>query len=56
MVDAEAAEEDCEQDADDLVFAGALVFGKEPGSLMIVHVGGVDGIDWIHGGVPRESM
>jgi len=56
VMDAEAAEEDRQEDADDLVFAGALVFGEEPGSLMIVHVGGVVGIDWIHGVVPRESV
>jgi len=56
VMDAETAEEDCKQDADELVFAGALVFGEEPGSLMIVHVGGVVGIDWIHGVVPRDSM
>jgi hypothetical protein len=52
VMDAEAAEEDGEEDADDFVLAGAFVFGVEPGSLLVVHVGGVGGIDWVHGFVP----
>ncbi|HWZ00586.1 MAG TPA: hypothetical protein VNX17_05885 [Edaphobacter sp.] len=52
VMDAEAAEEDGEKDADDFVLAGAFLFGVEPGSLMVVHVGGVGGIDWVHGFVP----
>jgi hypothetical protein len=52
VMDTEAAEEDGEENADDLVLAGAFVFSVEPGSLVVVHVGGVDGIDWIHSVVP----
>ena len=54
VMDAEAAEEDGEEDADDFVLAGALVFGVEPGSLLVVHVDGVDGVGWVHGVVPLE--
>lgn len=49
VVDAEASEEDGEEHAQDLVFAGLLVFGVEPGALVFVHVDGVNGIDWKHG-------
>lgn len=54
VMDAEAAEEEREEDANDLVLAGAFVFGIEPGSLLVVHVDGVDGIGWVHGVVPLE--
>jgi len=49
VVDAEVAEKDGEEDADDRVLAGALVFGVEPGALLVVHVCRVDGIDGVHG-------
>ena len=45
---AEAAEEDGEEDADDLVFAGALILGIEEGALGIVHVAGVNGVRELH--------
>ncbi len=48
VMDADAAKEEREEDADGLVFAGALVFGVEPGTLMLVHVCGVDGIGGLH--------
>lgn len=48
VVDTEAAEEESEQDADDLVLAGALVFSVEPGALLVGHVRGVDGVDGLH--------
>jgi hypothetical protein len=53
VVNAETAEEEREQDADDFVFAGTFVFGVEPGSLLIVHIRGVDGVDDLHDVVPR---
>ena len=48
VMDANAAEEEREEDADDLVFAGALVFGIKPRALMVVHVRGVDGVGDLH--------
>ena len=54
VMDAEAAEEESEEDANNLVFAGALVFGVEPGALLVVHAGGIDGIDGVHGVRPLE--
>ena len=56
VMDAEAAEEDREEDAGDLVLAGAFVFGVEPGALMVVHVDGVDGIGWVHGVGPLAGI
>ena len=47
-MDAEAAKEKGEEDADDFVLAGAFIFGVEPGALVVVHVGGVDGVDGVH--------
>ena len=55
VMDAEAAEEDGEEDADDLVLAGAFVFGVEPGALLVIHVDGVDGVDGVHGVGPRMN-
>ena len=55
-MDAEAAEEEREEDADDLIFAGAPVFGVEPGALLVVHAGGVDGVDGICMLGPLESL
>src|ERR1700678_4336381 len=49
VVDPETAEKDGDEDTDDLVLAGALVFGVEPAALLIVHVDGVDGVCGIHG-------
>ena len=49
VVDAEAAEEDGDEDADDFVLAGAFVFGIEPAALLVVHVDCVDGVCGIHG-------
>jgi hypothetical protein len=54
VMDAEAAEEDREEDAGDLVLAGSLVFGVEPGALLVVHVDGVDRVDGVHGVIPLE--
>ena len=54
LMDAEAAEQEGEEDADGLVLAGALVFGVEPGALLVIHVGGVDGVDGVHGIGPLE--
>jgi len=54
VMNADAAEEEREEDADDLVFAGALVFSVEPGTLMLVHVCGVDGIGGLHVHSPRR--
>jgi hypothetical protein len=48
VMDADATEEEREEDADDLVFAGALVFGIKPRALMVVHVRGVDGVGDLH--------
>jgi hypothetical protein len=48
VMDAKASEEDGEEDSDDLVFAGLFVFGVEPRALLVVHVDGVNGIDWVH--------
>jgi len=48
VMNADAAEEEREEDADDLVFAGALVFGIKPRALMVVHVRGVDGVGDLH--------
>jgi hypothetical protein len=53
---AEVSEEEGEEDTDDFVFAGALIFGKEPGSLVFVHGCGIDGIDGVHGSVLLEFM
>jgi len=44
LVDAEGSEEESEEYADDLVFGGELVLGVEPGALLGVHLGGVDGV------------
>jgi hypothetical protein len=44
LVDAEGSEEESEEETDDLVLAGALVLGVEPGALLGVHLGGVDGV------------
>jgi hypothetical protein len=54
VMDAEAAEEEREEDADGLVLAGSLVFCVEPGALVLGHVGGVDGIGRVHGVLPLE--
>lgn len=48
LVDAEASEEEREEEAYDLVFAGECVFGVEPVSLSRGHLGGVDGVGWKH--------
>jgi hypothetical protein len=48
VMDTEVAEEDGEEDADELILAGAFVFGIEPCALLVVHVRGVDGIDGVH--------
>ena len=55
VVDPETAEEDSEEDADDLVFAGAFVFGVEPAALLVVHVDGVDGVCGVHGVSSRTN-
>jgi hypothetical protein len=55
VMDADAAEEESEKDADGLVLAGALVFGVEPGALLLGHVGGVDGVGDLHEFVPLED-
>jgi hypothetical protein len=47
-MDAEGAEEKGKEDAYELVFAGAFIFGIKPGALLVVHVDGVDGIDGVH--------
>lgn len=54
VVDSEAAEEDGEEDSDDLVAAGLLVLGVEPGALLVGHVGGVDGFGGLHDGYSPE--
>jgi hypothetical protein len=56
VMDAEGAEEKSKEDADDLVLTGAFVFGVEPGSLLVVHVGGVNGVDGVHSVVPLQGM
>jgi len=48
VVGAEAAEKEREEEADDFIFVGAFVFCVEPGTLLVVHVGGVDGVDGVH--------
>jgi hypothetical protein len=48
VMDAEGAEDKSKEDADELVFAGAFIFGIKPGALLVVHVDGVDGIDGVH--------
>ena len=48
LMDAEASQDNGEEDADDFVFAGSLVFCVEPSALVFSHADGVDGIDWIH--------
>ena len=37
VMDSKGAEEDCEEDSDGLVVAGTLVFGEEPGALVVGH-------------------
>lgn len=54
VMDAEAAKEEGEEDANEFVFACAFVFGVEPGALLVVHVGGIDGVDGVHGVRPLE--
>ena len=44
LVDAEAAEEEGEEEADELFLAGAFVFGVEPGALLGVHLVEIGGI------------
>ena len=56
VVCAEVSEEEGEEDAEDFVFAGAFVFGEEPGALLLVHSGGVDGVDGVHGSFLLDSM
>lgn len=53
VMDAEVAKQDGEEDAEELVFAGALVFSVEPGALVVCHASGVDGVGWKHI-VPRR--
>jgi hypothetical protein len=48
LVDSNAAEKDGQQDADNFVSAGVLIFGEEPGELLKSHVGGVDRIYELH--------
>jgi len=56
VMGSKVAEYEGEEDAEDLVFAGAFVFGVEPGALLVVHVGGVDGVGRVHGVGPLEGM
>jgi hypothetical protein len=56
VMDAEAAEKESEEDADDLILVGALVFGVKPAALLVVHVGGVDRVDGVHGVGPLEEI
>jgi hypothetical protein len=55
VMDAEVAQEDGEEDAEELVFAGPPVFGVEPGALVVGHAGGIDGVGWKHI-VPHSSI
>ena len=52
VMDSKGAEEDCEEDSDGLVAAGMLVFGEEPGALVVGHSCGVDGFGEGHGLAP----
>lgn len=53
VMDAEVAQEGGEEDTEEFVFAGALIFGVEPGALVVAHAGGIDGVGWKHV-VPRR--
>jgi len=53
MVGTKAAKEEREEEPYHLIFASTFVFGVEPGALLAVHIGGVDGVGGIHGIVPR---
>lgn len=53
VMDSEVAQEGGEEDAEEFVFAGALIFGVEPGALVVGHAGGIDGVGWKHV-VPRR--
>ena len=56
VMDAEATKQQGEQDADDLILTGALVFGVEPAALLVIHVGGVDGVNRVHIVGPLERL
>jgi hypothetical protein len=55
VVNAEVAQEERKKKSGDLVFVGALIFGVEPGSLLVGHIGGVERVSDLHDFAPLDD-